>query len=410
VVEILRRAFVAQSRSPSPYNNCLAVSPQPRARRMVGAESLTTTTINCSHGIDISVICMTGITFRDGSDCAKHDVAATATVAFGGSVKDMEVNSSSFCAYTGQLMIESERIALAGRKKADNSLEAKWGARGKALARLVREETKPHLRIRFKQNSGMPAMRRSRIDSHSSVVPHHSAKERDDEHAVAAVQGLETPRDSVAVWADDAHQAMPEIVELSIRIRSKNPQYADQVGVAHLVLLGQDSDRVVDLAVKPSLTIQGYQPNDDTRPPVLRLGHFSRLRVWIRPIQDDNAMIGRLSGASIPFLTRASSSSSSGSKETMESDRFELEPTIEAMWGDMRSHKHQFLNCRENRETEFDARPPNVSGLGSSFTCGSLEILSQFLEKLRWRCDDDNFVASDQSIDSTIATRDSMLL
>lgn len=355
------------------------------------------------------MVSLTGI--EAGTDILCGDSPqVTATVACGGSAKEIQVVSSTLCGYTGQLIVESEEILCRRR-----NIVAEWRDWERSP---ITQRPRPHMRIRLRRRNSDLLEPLTKANRDSLVVACGTLNEQKnkaiDQEQVESSNSFSSgdSRRNSLIWTSESEETLPEILELKVRLRSKDPKYADQAGVAHLVVFGHEDDQdvhVMDLPVKSSPQLNGYQASNDSRPPAMVLGPSTRLRVIIRSFPLDESRLSYQRDEAAPNLASLSSDSSA-SPTVLSFSKAELERNIRPTIDDFRSNVD---NAFKLRNAGIPAQGENVD---SSVMCGSLWSLQNLLLTIRHaitRCDDGadfGVQKSDLSVDSTIVTRESMML
>ena len=192
----------------------------------------------------------------------------TATVTFSGSQTEMQVGSSSVCALTGQLMVESDPIHMTDRygtcKDDQCWLKAEWQEETMSLAGVAAQ---PHLIMplpsrdpRIPKAPLSRSNRDSRIVREATTLPSLdfsdtcSTSSTLSNNSSSPSKPFSPGRGSSAIWSNSG-EAMPEIIELYIRLRSEDEGNCEHLwqGVAYLVVYGTEDDRgtyTMDLPVR----------------------------------------------------------------------------------------------------------------------------------------------------------------
>ena len=271
--------------------------------------------------LEVNIASLEGIGLQNPADIrfAREGFApqVTASVAFSGSVSDMEVGSSSVCGRTGQLQVESEALHIdqTAQFSPDQCwLRAEWNdpaSRHKPKALSSLGHAQPHLRVQLpnptnntlgacspdmdqtnrdhSNNLHTPLRRcdsstststtRSSSNSSSPVSTNSStATSKSTNHHSTASRGPSV------VWSNAGAAVLPEIVELFVRLKSPLSGFVEETGVAYLVVFGNEQHRgkfIMDLPIKrPSQSLQQHSP--DGKGPSLVLSDQAKLRVIVK--------------------------------------------------------------------------------------------------------------------------------
>lgn len=371
--------------------------------------------------LEITVICLEGISSVT-TEQKRSDSPVTATVSFGGSARNMEVCTSTMCGYTGQPMIESEEILYSCPGTKDNQIVARWGDWEQSTDVVARQPL-PHLKVVLQKcRPKLPRMSLAMINRDSSVISRSCIDDieetKEPSKAICNSSSVKSPtvekyNDENEVWThDDGLQVLPEIVELTVRLRSRDPERADQIGIAYLLAFGDQEDKdiyVLDLPVKKPPFVYGYQLEEETRPPVMLLLPETRLRVMVRTNRYKSNTCTAIK-SSVPNLA-SFSSASSASQDSFVYLKHEAEQDVGAV---MEKFRQQQLSSKKTEGVEKHSLDDVDSCQDPTpKTKWSYDHVFHSLKDALQRCNDVGMygmMRSDTSVDSSIVTRESMLL
>jgi len=274
--------------------------------------------------LEVNIASLEGIGLQNPADIrfAREGFApqVTASVAFSGSVNDMEVGSSSVCGRTGQLQVESEALHIdqTAHFSPDQCwLRAEWNdptCRQKSKALSCSGHAQPHLRVQLpNRTNNLPGACSPDLDQtnrdhstnrhttplkrcHSSTSTStttrsssHSSSPVSTNSSTATSKSANLPsttasRGPSVVWSNTGAAVLPEIVELYVRLKSPLSGFVEETGVAYLVVFGNEQDRgkfIMDLPIKrPPQSLQQHSP--DGKGPSLILSDQAKLRVVVK--------------------------------------------------------------------------------------------------------------------------------
>jgi hypothetical protein len=346
----------------------------------------------CKGGyqLEVTVERLVGIELVNGTDGAHH---CTATVGFSGSLQNMEVFSSTLCAETGrQLLVESEPLTVK-----DGCLEARWAVGQEE------ERAQPHLRVQL-QARDVKIITKLAQTNRGSLVRKRSDLDQFETSSTctnSSVSGaVPLGRGSSAVWSNAGGAVLPEIVELSVRLKSED--YSEQTGIAHLVVFGTEQDRgmfVMELPVKRPAT---WTPSGSS---CVALSRHAKLRVLVKVTPPPSKQFVR---------SLSTATTSTASSETVSLTRSEIGAKVAPLLKKIEENELEALEFAKKQKRAMqvevpvyeDIDPPQQPYFCTAF---SWQTILQTLH-CAVLCDTGNANAgrSDQSTGSTIATRDSL--
>jgi hypothetical protein len=377
-----------------------------------------------SSRVEITVQSLQGISVTARGGPIPH---VTATIAFNGSVPDMQVGSSTVCAITGQLVIASEPACLdrsssmmtttltpthSSTDKRYHQLTADWRDE-----RIMANCFQPHLSLTLPETDPrahkMPLScinRDSRIVKDTDTVSTTSISSSLDSISENASQ---LPRGGSAVWSNSGLAALPEIIELYISLNTNDGVTDGQLwqGMAYFVVFGHKDDAgsfVMDLPVKkPShsnLTVANDSPN-------ITLTPQARLRVKVKVIPSETK-----TPTKTPYERKLASSSSESHREIFLS-LSQMEGQMEEVMKNIQRNEDQALKQVQDQSNAMNANLPadGCPPQGHVFCDGlwNWDRVLRAISSVVGRCDAGTEVAvvipeSNSSVCSTIATRASL--
>jgi hypothetical protein len=274
--------------------------------------------------IEVTVQSLHGIVVN--SDIPK---GMTAAVTFTGSCENMQVGSSTLCGLTGQLLIESAPLQCS-----DDPLPGTASQRVTAHWPENQSESKgrPHLTVHLPtKNPALPKAPLSMSNRGSEIVKKLCSQDENDSMSTVSTSPSSsgpsssdppfvppTPRSASAIWSNSG-DAMPEIVELTVRLKSSSSsasssqssslsdeQQQHHEGMAYLVMFGHENDHgtyIMDLPVR-KIGADHLQPDNDID---FYLSSEARLRIKLEVVRrgDDKTLVP--SFAMIPTATTTAS-------------------------------------------------------------------------------------------------------
>jgi hypothetical protein len=265
------------------------------------------TGIKSQHGslVEVTIKSLDGIVFETSvQDADIHSAPRmTATVAFSSSSPSMKVFTSSICALTGQLLIESEPMELDKVALSENNgvfMSANWRAEVEASATAGSEL--PHLTLTVPVYEAPVSKTPLSPSSHKSakVLKDTDTSEGDAVETLSTVTHLtsstiSTRKDGCAqgskrgsnVFCSASSSSTPEIVELFVRLKCEGEDTPEHLwqGVAYLVLYGNEYDKgthTIDLPIRrPSYADETNGGASDTSSSRLQLSSNSHLKVKV---------------------------------------------------------------------------------------------------------------------------------
>jgi hypothetical protein len=344
----------------------------------------------------------------------------TATIGFSGSSSDMQVGSSTLCATTGQLVIESEAANIdpeAVQTKRLCSLTTKWREERPSADVNCR----PHLTIGFPDPDPTAyKIPLASMNRDSRLVQETKATGMDE--CDTSISTIDSPiqhpsppsRGTSAVWSSSGAAAMPEIVELFVSLKAQDASTDGQVwqGIAYLVVFGHEDDRgtsVMELQVKkpPHSDSNGaLQPTD------IFLAPQARLRIEVKVIhKQDKKQSERIRPHHKEVV-----SSSYESHEDVVFSRTVLDAQMEALRRKIQEKEDIALQNLQDQKSTMEVNMPMEEDHldGNNSSCNVLwswdRIVGTLSSAIR-RCDEGTAAVaavSEESSDcSTIATRHS---
>ena len=266
--------------------------------------------------------------FSNGQQQEEDEVKAS--VAFTGSATNMEVGSSSVCASTGQLLVESSPLTVSETVDKEKSplLTIEWPGfhmpgQAKPLPHLAvqvpyRDPTLPKLPL-SKSNRGsrivkeIPILDELATNSTASCSTKSDGSmplvEPEEPELSSSPSRLHKPeplvrmRSGSVIWSNSGAAAMPEIVELTVRVQKGCRLCCE--GMAYLVLFAHEDDYGtcwMDLPIQP-LGGKKHESSSD-----LSFSPAAHLRVKIKVFPETKQ----------PDLTAATVSSSMSSSSSTE--------------------------------------------------------------------------------------------
>lgn len=341
-----------------------------------------------------------------------------AAIGFSGSVR-MQVGSSILCGSTGRVLVESNSVSVDNKNHQGTCvLTAEWDDPS------VRGEARPHMSLQLAQRCHSAASSLANTNRDSIVKQMHSTDNDDDSTATTTSHSNSTssfareelsPTATSAVWLN-SEQAMPDIIELTIRLKLVETMEEFDVGVAYLVVFGHENDRgsyVMELPVKRPLTKQASSPRLS-----VNLTDQARMEVKVKvtpSVKDSAKPLSPLS-----LRATATSASSSSSSEDVDEEIFFTRSQLEAQIGPLlqkiRENENEAMKFREAQRRAIDIEIPVGGEKKSPVFCGahwSWHQIVQGLASAVRRCDTGSTAVvldDDVSVDSTIVTRESLAI
>jgi hypothetical protein len=381
-------------------------------------------TPRASPRIEVTVQSLYGIASNKSRDewGWKNDTfpRVTATIAFSGSASDMQVGSSTLCATTGQLVIESKAAVIdpgALQTKHACGLTAEWHEERPSA------NCRPHLTVSLQEcdpkayKIPLPSINRD-----SRVVK--EGKGMDQYDSDVSISTIDTPRHTPpsrggsAFWSNSGAAALPEIVELFVSLKTQDGSTDGQVwqGIAHLVVFGHEDDQgtfSMELPIKKPSHSELSTPNDQ---PDIFLTTEARLRVEVKVFPNENEReIEKIQSS--PKIA----SSSSESHVDVAYSRSMLDEQMEKLLGKIQKNEELALEHVQNQKNAMDVNVPmedyddeDDHDDHPAFCNGlwSWDRLWRTLSVVVQRCDEEAAhvvaVSADNSDCSTIATRYSL--
>jgi len=347
----------------------------------------------------------------------------TATVTFSGSQTEMQVGSSSVCGLTGQLMVESEPIHITDRygtyRESQCWLKAEWQEDTLSAGVAVQ----PHLIMPLpSRDPRIPKAPLTKSNRDSRIVketlPGLDVSDTCSTSSTLTESSkvLSPGRGSSAIWSNSG-EAMPEIIELYIRLRSEDEGNCEHLwqGVAYLVVYGTEEDRgtyTMDLPVRrPAYIDEMDRRGKGSDEPSLKLTSKARVNVKVKVVPPKKRK--RAKSIDMSFAE----SDSSGETDMIYS-RSMLEEKLEPLLEKIKQNEKLALQHWRNQKRAMDVNVPNdncCERRQNEVFCQGLFNWNQMVKALTSavrRCDDGTGVAagSAASIGSSIATRDSLNL
>ena len=378
--------------------------------------------------IEVRVQSLDGIWIDREQDERPSFPWVTATVAFSGSASNMKVGSSSVCGITGQLLVESEPVAITSSAllSANPRLAAHW------LEEKKDGVTQPHMTMEIsnrcsdgskkslqKGNRGAKLVKRdleitqteSTVTESTMSTSGHDTLDDDEECASRK-----------AVWSESG-ATMPEIIEMYIRLRHDGDA-TDSLwdGVAFLVVYGHEEDRGTHCIELPVQKTSFQSSNNsivcsskastrhNTR---MCLSDEARLTVQVKVVPCRPTPAGPVASSIVASNGRASATRLAVSQSTMEA---ELGPLLKKLRNNERLAKQMCENQKRAMDVSVPSRepdqplPPPPSG-GFCYVSQWTNLFSHFAS-MAIHCDASRHDVDDVDRDenSTIATRHSLRL
>ena len=247
--------------------------------------------------IEVTIQSLNGVQINPSIDFSN----ITAMVTFTGSCSNMQVGSSTLCAKTGQLLIESAPLAV-DTSGPISIATAQWPEELYSPSRRP-----PHLTVQVPhRDPNLPRAPLAKSNRGSKIVQ----KVLESPSAIRTPQHERTTSNT-ALWSED-EEVLPEIVELTVRVH-------DEQGMAYLVLFGHDNDHgtyIMDLPVRPLQTVD--------------LLRQARLRVHVKVFREHRDAMPRLAST-----TSFSSSEEGVTQSAMQKSMASLKRSCEQQQGDV---------------------------------------------------------------------------
>lgn len=370
--------------------------------------------------IDLTLESIEGIEWNAEADNEDDFPKLKASVSFAGSPRNMRVSSFTMCGRTGNLVIESG--ALEVKKKVRNgrcSLGADFGNTNVDFRRNQSSLTEsswastslPHLRLdsslKSSATESTESMSIEEANRESSILP-------DGTICVESNPGIEV---DASGSVDDSHLIMegslewercsssrPDVVDINVSIQSEANEIVSE-GVAHLVLYGMKSDSAVttlDLRLKEknilNLSIpEGSAFSMDSEKSLVSFGSNAFIRVQLTTIADKVESLDESIGSRTSSM-QASKVHIGNLKERMS------EPD---------------LLKRAREQAAKDANPSMAPGVipeessSGGFFCTGFDLTQSLYHAFGFDKESpkmSNHLRSNMTFDSTIITRESLLI
>lgn len=344
--------------------------------------------------VEITVKGLTGValTEDDGEGVPHYTVG----VSFSGSSSHMQVMSSTVCGRTGQLMVESLPMTL--DRTTPGRLKADWEEQSNV--------ENPHVSVALPRTDAHGKAPLTKSNRDSIII-----RELDDEED-RYMDITSTKRDGrggtgSAIWSNSG-AALPEIVELSVRIRAESGFEEEQSGTAYFVVMGHEQDKgsyIMELPVK--------RPFSETPHPSVLLTDEARLRIRVRvtPPPTESKKVRSISTTST--ASTQSSDESSIKRAELPCTRSQLEEQVGPLLQKLQENEQAAYEMREAQRRAIDVEIHEANVYETGMFCSSLWNLRSIVKTLSSavrRCETGSVVvmASDSSVDSSIATRESL--
>lgn len=331
----------------------------------------------------------------------------TATVSFGGSAQQMKVGSSTICGTTGRLVVESNPVKVdTSTNKEDGTtwLLADWKEK-------MTYQKLPHVTLTLPvKDPSLPKDTLEKTNRDSLVL-----KEDDDGASQLTSTSSSSPvaveRGQSAVWSNSG-EALPEIIELFVRLKIEGQLLPQQIGLAYLVLFGHEQDQgtfTIELPVKEPLTKSSTSTSTLTDALPVQFTERTRLSVKLRVRRNMKLKTNSIQ----PSLSTVSTESTEFTDESIRMSRSILEREVGPLLQKIKRGEREALDFRraQKRAIDIEIHPAEHQ---SPYFCSSSWNWSRFLHALSQavrQCDTGSTAAAfddGASIDSSILTRESL--